>query len=346
MLLHDLVDFARPFVLYKKPVSGQLHIWQQQNNRLYTASDIHQNGFFMHPFDKTANPVVFFPAEKSNQQTFLIREFTLNTTTSIKLDSLTIDEVAQQEHIKKVQSALEIISCNKVKKIVISRRQKVSFESFDSLNAVLKLMQTYENSMVYLWHHPQVGTWMGATPELLLRRQNNTVKTMALAGTLPVTDNQPVNWQSKEINEQQIVTDEIVSVLKKYSEQINISKPTTIYQGHLAHIKTDIEADIEPAALSNLINDLHPTPAVCGLPVVSAKKYINDIEQYDRDYYTGFLGIHSLNQTDFYVNLRSMSIFEKHLQLYIGGGIVAGSYPDKEWRETIIKSQILISALV
>ncbi len=345
MLLRDLVTFDRPFVLYKKSVSGQIHIWQQNDDQLYTTDDYDQPGFYMAPFDTEAHPVIIFPESVSKHQTFLVRDFDTNKDNFTVLNDLQAEETDQQNHIVKVQQALELIEKKILKKIVISRQQKISFTDFNAFNAVLKLMQTYENSMVYLWHHPQVGTWMGATPELLLEYKHNVLKTMALAGTLPVTNETPVSWQPKEIVEQQIVTDDIVSKLKMYSDQIDISKPTTVYQGALAHIKTDIEAIIEPKKLTSVIKALHPTPAVCGLPVDTAKKYIKQIEQYDRAYYTGFLGIKSKLQTNFYVNLRSMSIHDNYLNLYIGGGIVRGSNPEKEWVETLIKSNILRSVL-
>jgi isochorismate synthase len=156
-----------------------------------------------------------------------------------------------------------------LQKIVISRKQEMAYDNFNPFNALLKLMTTYDHSFVYLWHHPKVGSWLGATPEVLLQSSGDIIKTMALAGTLPVKPNVPVTWRPKEIKEQQFVTDEIVSKLKKYSQDITVSLPRTIFQGHLAHIRTDISASIPMKQLSNLVFDIHPTPAVCGLVYIN-----------------------------------------------------------------------------
>ena len=96
--------------------------------------------------------------------------------------------------------------------------------------------------------------------------------------------------------------------------------------------------------LSNLIDILHPTPAVCGIPKKISKRFILENENYDREFYTGFLGeMNTDSTTNLFVNLRCMKIDTeaKKISLFIGGGITKDSIPDNEWNETIIKSGVM-----
>ena len=345
MLLQDLVNTALPFVIFKTPYSGKLHIWQQQNNKLFTTVDLTEPGYYFAPFDLDKHPIILFPDNQVEKQAFFVREFNSDKKHKSQILTPEIGSGQKESHLKNVEKAIKLIVQNDIEKIIISRQQKVSFNSFNPFNAVIKLMQAYDESYVYYWHHPKSGSWMGATPEILIKSTKNQIETIALAGTLPVRGSEPVAWQMKEIIEQQIVTDYIKKTVLKYTDDIQVSLPETVYQGKLAHIKTKIEASVSSAQLQNLIFDLHPTPAVCGLPTQKAKLLIDQIENYDRKYYTGFLGVKNSTTTSYYVNLRNMSIHQDYLNLYIGGGIVKNSKPVKEWEETIIKSKVLLSVI-
>ena len=94
--------------------------------------------------------------------------------------------------------------------------------------------------------------------------------------------------------------------------------------------------------LKQLISVLHPTPAVCGFPKLEAKKFILENENYNREYYSGFLGELNIHDaTDLYVNLRCMQIKNNQIHLYIGGGITKDSIPEKEWIETANKAMTM-----
>ena len=347
MMLKDLVDINKPFVIYKKPHSGKLNIWQQKDGQLYTSNDLSQSGYYFAPYDFTKHPVVVFPTHQSVKQDILIREIINGgNTTLVRISEPEIEKFEAKAYQDKVAKAVQLIKNGKLQKIVLSRTFKVFSTGFDKFESLLKLMTVYEQSYVYLWHHPKVGTWMGVTPELLAQYQTGIFQTMALAGTLAYDSKTPVTWQPKEIKEQQFVTDYIVDKLQKFSSNIKVTKPTTVYQGHLAHIRTDISAEINSENLSDVILDLHPTPAVCGLPVEKAKSYIAEIENRDRNYYSGFLGEKNKDFAALYVNLRSMEILSDYLILHVGGGIVGDSIPKQEWQEILIKSKILLSVSV
>ena len=295
MKLQDKIKSDLPFVIYKKPNSGRLVIWQQKNDTVYTDKLLKTQGYYFAPFDFSKHSVLVFPVETSIRKDALIRDFDADLPDNM-IDLQEDKSVEAQIHQQKVAQAIEMIRLGRLQKVIVSRKQKIDYQRFDKFQTLLQLMKQYDASYVYLWHHPKVGTWMGATPEVLGRYDGNTFETMALAGTLPVKEQEVVTWTPKEIVEQQIVTDYISKQLSRFSKEVYISKPKTVFQGRIAHIQTRLSASISVEKLPELILQLHPTPAVCGIPVPEAKKIIISIEAYDRKYYTGFLGDLSTNK--------------------------------------------------
>jgi len=344
MKLSELIQTDLPFVIYKKPDSGIVNIIQQTDSNLYTDASFHREGFYFSPYDSNQHHVVVFPENSTIQKSYLMRNLEIPLyQTEIQIPVASDEE--QTKHLDKITQAIQIIQKEPISKLVISRKQEITVNKFNKFAALIKLMQRYHHSFVYLWYHPSIGTWMGVSPELLLELKDNTLNTMALAGTLPATKDEPVSWSLKEIKEQQFVTDYIVQKIRPFSSQIQTGKTRTIFQGELAHIQTPITAQIKKEDLPILINELHPTPAVCGLPTEKAKKIIRRIENYDRKYYTGFLGMLNKDETSLFVNLRNMKITNNKLILYIGGGITKDSIPKNEWSETVIKSKVLLNVI-
>ena len=126
-----------------------------------------------------------------------------------------------------------------------------------------------------------------------------------------------------------------------------VGEPYTQRAGHLLHLRTDIDGEMTGAEdLAELIQKLHPTAAICGLPRKEALRFIQNKENYSRDYYTGFMG--ELNapmqgESNLFVNLRCMQLFPKEQKawIYVGGGITASSDPEREWQETQAKSETM-----
>jgi isochorismate synthase len=119
--------------------------------------------------------------------------------------------------------------------------------------------------------------------------------------------------------------------------------------GKVAHLKTSFFFPAEKIEdrLGNFIAELHPTPAVCGLPKDLADEYIRANEPYHRKYYTGYLGPWRLDGlVSLFVNLRCMEITSDEYILYAGGGITARSVPEKEWDETNQKAKTLLSVVL
>jgi isochorismate synthase len=227
-------------------------------------------------------------------------------------------------------------------KIVLSRIKTIP-SSLKADQLFHALRNAYPEAFVYLINSPEFGTWIGATPETLLKRKFDQYSTIALAGTKPLQGN--TEWTPKEKNEQQLVTDFIIDELIKLKIDVNSVGPSTVNAGNLQHICTQIDFKTETERCK-IINALHPTPAVCGLPPLEAKEKILTSEQHSRELYTGFLGPINSNNTDhLFVNLRCLKANNKQLHIYAGGGITADSNPRDEWNETELKVQTLLGVI-
>lgn len=357
-----------PFVVYRKPngksVSGMLQI----NNDLVYTENFNEQGFVFSPFNDLENTVLI-PSNISENivlDNFVIEEFTMPQKAGIfKNISLESDK---EFHMNLINKGVLAIKNKEFQKVVLSRREVVDLEDDHPINIYKKLLNLYKSAFVYCWYHPKIGLWLGATPETLIKIESNRFSIMALAGTQDYKGKMDVSWKNKEIQEQQFVTDFIVDNLKPWVTNVTISDIETVKAGNLLHLKTIVSAQLKPETnLSQVIESLHPTPAVCGLPKVAAKKFILKHENYKREFYTGFLGELNFetiakprsgkrnienrayavtkNSTQLYVNLRCMQLKNKQAIIYVGGGITESSDAEREWQETVSKSLVIKNVL-
>lgn len=196
----------------------------------------------------------------------------------------------------------------------------------------------YPRQFVALFSTPQSGTWLMATPEILLDGDGIEWRTMALAGTMPYNEN-GTEWSAKNKAEQQYVSLYIKRCLKCYADEIKEEGPYTTQAANLVHLRTDFTFKLRPnATVGQLLHNLHPTPAVCGMPKDEAKSFIMANESNERLYYSGFAGPLNLNgNTHLYVSLRCMQMQTNTCKLYAGGGILKESTEESEWKETEAK---------
>jgi isochorismate synthase len=272
-----------------------------------------------------------------------------------------------QEFAGQCEQAIALIGLGEMDKVVLSRQKFIIGSAAHSQPAslLLFLKQKYPTAFVYLFYTPASGLWMGATPELLLQGVAGEYQTMALAGTRPFNpQTHTLPWPEKERLEQKFVTDYIIEKLHAGGiTDLDCSAPYTRRAGSVEHICTEISfgygnelpQTLHPKAINGVANSdivnfellqaLHPTPAVCGMPGEVAMDFILKTEKHHREYYTGFLGMLNIKeQTNVYVNLRCMRLFPNGKLLFAGAGITAGSDPEREWNETEMKLQIMASA--
>ena len=236
-----------------------------------------------------------------------------------------------------------------VDKLVLARKCILPLSAhFSAGYAFINACRYYPNAMIYLCHTPVSGLWMGCTPEILLSVKNGTGHTVSLAGTMPVlNDKEPMEWSRKNRDEQEFVSQYIRSCLAAHRLIVREEGPYTTRAAGVVHLKTDFFFHpTDTKHLGKLLADLHPTPAVCGLPKEKALELIHRFEALDRRYYAGFIGWTSPdNSTDLYVNLRCMEIRPPQAILYAGGGILPSSEADSEWEETEYKLKTIQTAL-
>lgn len=347
VLLQKHQEKQLPFVIYRKPLSGTLQVFLQQDSGLYMVTEYTDSGFVFAPFDHQ-KPSIIIPKEKSVYYTTQVPTTAVTGKATMKEVSDIQYESRKRTHIQLVKEGIKAIDSGICDKVVLSRKEEIPMDSPDAFSLFQKLVTTYQEAFVYCWYHPQVGMWLGATPETLLHSQGNKFLTMALAGTQLYKETTDVTWGEKEVVEQKMVTDYIVKQLSNISNNVKSSDSYTHKAGSLLHIRTDIHAEIDTqkTGLYDVIKTLHPTPAVCGLPKAAAHLFIDSYEKYDREFYTGFLGELNLDATNdvtshLFVNLRCMQLQEDKALLYIGGGITKDSNPDLEWDETVRKTETM-----
>jgi isochorismate synthase len=353
-----------PFVIYRKPNKNRVNGKLQGNANLIFTIDFNEKGFVFSPFD-AIDKTVLIPNEISEDLSASVGSNASNETSNAAACNV---NDAKKFHINLVEKGVSKIKNSALKKVVLSRQEKVTISETNPISIFKKLLNKYTTAFVYCWYHPKVGLWLGATPETLIKIESNRFSIMALAGTQDFKGNLNVVWKEKELQEQQIVTDFIIDNLKPSVEHINVSDTETVKAGNLVHLKTMISAQLKPnVALKQIIEALHPTPAVCGLPKAEAKAFIKNNENYYREFYTGFLG--ELNyekivtprsgrrnienrayaitkkSTQLYVNLRCMQLKNQQAIIYVGGGITESSNPEREWEETVSKSVVIKSVL-
>lgn len=363
--IQEQFDKDFPFVVYRKPNETVVKALLQDGSDLHWVSDFSESGFVFAPFDDEQKSILI-PSKHSKS---IQCEFS-----GIDIDHVfqNIDKESQEQkqfHTTLVQKAIHAIESGEFQKVVISRKETVRLKKSDPIGIFKNLLGTYQSTFVYFFFHPKVGLWLGATPETLLKIDGNRLMTMALAGTQKFNGTMDVVWQDKEKDEQQFVTDFIIKNLKSSVETIETSEVQTVRAGNLLHLKTDVSAKIDPATfhLGNLLKNIHPTPAVCGLPKSASKQFILKNEHYHREFYTGFLGELNIRQhtprntnrhntennayasiktvSNLYVNLRCMQLKDNQSFIYVGGGITKDSDPEKEWEETVSKSKVIKSIL-
>ena len=263
---------------------------------------------------------------------------------------------SESQYLQMVENALNSIRNGSLQKVVPSASRNVKLHNgFNSLEIFEKLCTSYPEAFISLVTAPGLGTWMGASPEPIIELDKaKTFTTVALAGTQachPTISLQDAAWKQKEIEEQALVSRYIINCFKKIRlREFEEIGPKTVVAGNLLHLKTTYTVDMEatnfPLLGSVMLDLLHPTSAVCGMPKAPALKFIKEQEIFDREFFSGYLGPVNLGEeTHLFVNLRCMQIGRDHATLYAGAGVTEDSIPENEWVEIQLKCNTLIDVL-
>ncbi len=324
-----------PFAMYCKPGATSLRAILQKDTETHYTETYSESGFVFAPFEGKA---LLIPVASSDYY-----EVGLDPEIDAEFPEPEADFSGKSQFENLVSKALHEIAIGTFSKVVLSRTEEVTLDGVSAESIFRRILSAYPAAFRYIFFHPAGGMWIGATPEKLIEVFASRFATVALAGTQRFTGSEDVEWQAKERDEQQFVTDYIINGLRPVAENVTVSAPYTQQAGNVVHIRTDISGEIANAnGVGALLKVLHPTPAVCGFPKESARRFILENEAYDRKYYSGFLGeLHFGRENDrseLYVNLRCMNIGDGNANLFVGCGVTKDSDPKAEFTETVNKA--------
>ncbi|HCN60055.1 isochorismate synthase [Mammaliicoccus fleurettii] len=242
-----------------------------------------------------------------------------------------------------------------LQKVVLSRRRKIEFQ--DDVNvedALQRSLDSNESSYLLLFESGK-SQFISQTPEQLCQIDNGKLYTNAIAGTIIRTEDESENNKlkaellndSKNQFEHRYVVDSIIHDIQSFTKQLEYDKkPTILTNKHLYHLYTKIQADLLSENVLEIVNQLHPTPALGGFPKVEAIKFIEHEEFGTRGFYGAPLGYIDLdNNGEFVVSIRSMLVRGNAATLYSGCGIVKDSNAITEFEETDLKFKPMLKAL-
>ena len=279
-----------------------------------------------------------------------------NGSAYLKLKQIEMNNTNQFEN--SVKSVLELIKAKSFSKVVLSHAIDVfSKSNFNLINSLANLRNVYPGCYVFSTSNGQGKNFIGASPERLISIHNHHLVTDALAGSAPrgKTPFNDINLANillsseKDLREHRAVIDFIIERLSNLGIIPHISpQPQLLQLSNIQHLWTPIKAEVSAEInLLNILAELHPTPAVAGVPRDIALEQIRRYETFDRSLYAAPLGwVDHQGNGEFAVGIRSAFIDGNCARLYAGAGIVAGSEPDKELAEIKLKLQALLNALV
>jgi len=306
-----------------------------------------QNGFIVSPFDAESVAEALFFQPDIHFVNNDINENQLKRLISISFEtknkSTSTHETSFSDYLLQASTLIAKLKHNELKKIVLSRAISITSCKKESAAVLFeKLSKIYPHAFVSIFHIPGQCVWVGATPETLLKSNEESVQTMSLAGTKSFQ--QKVEWTDKERQEQQMVSDYVEKVLQQFAfSEIEKIGPTEQQAGNVCHLMTkyNCKGKLSAKEQLELIKILHPTPAVCGIPKEKALQLIAATELHDREYYAGYLGPIHANACNLFVNLRCMKLTDEGVAFFVGGGLTAQSIPEAEWAETCMKLETL-----
>ena len=254
-----------------------------------------------------------------------------------------------------VSDAVSVIRSGDVKKIVLARSVSgAASHAIDPFDVLRRLESSQPDAFIYgYWRGDKV--FAGASPERLAKLEGRTILASSLAGTVrrgatPEDDAalaDQLRRSSKDIAEHAAVRDMLHDVLSDVSDNVTSSdEPEVMRLSNVFHLHTEVKAELRNgSSLLDVVDLLHPTPAVGGSPRDAALEFIDEREELDRGWYAGPIGWVGAKDGEFAVALRSGVISGSGFSLFAGCGIVAGSDPELELTESELKLQPMKSAI-
>lgn len=255
-----------------------------------------------------------------------------------------------------VRNIVRKIDNGEVEKVVLARELNLQADApFDPSTILLRLSEEQRGASVYAYVRGE-NTFIGASPERIIKSEKGRYYSASLAGSIKCgnTAEESValgNWllhDRKNRNEHEIVLRMIIETLQKYCEPLETqNEPQLLRLKNIQHLYTPVAGKaLAGSSLLTVLDDLHPTPALCGASRREAIKYIEEFEPMPRGWYAGPIGwVDSRGDGEFSAAIRCGLLHGKTASLYAGCGIVASSDPESEFDETNIKFRPMLDAL-
>jgi menaquinone-specific isochorismate synthase len=252
----------------------------------------------------------------------------------------------RDEWARAVADVLRLIDAGRTRKVVLAREVRVVADApFDIAAVLAQLRRTQPGCYVFADRG-----FVGATPELLVRRSGPDVTCRPMAGTVPRgVDAQQLVASRKDGVEHDVVAAAVIDELRRWCDDVVAAPAAPASFADVTHLVTEVRGRLARPSTSalDLARALHPTPAVAGTPRDEAVAAIAQLEPTERGKYAGPVGwVGAHGDGEFAVGLRCAQIDEHVARLHAGAGIVAGSDPDAEWDETSAKLEPMLRALV
>ncbi len=261
-----------------------------------------------------------------------------------------VEKSAIERWSRQVQRVHRAVAAGEVEKIVAARRSLVELAgAADPVAFLERLGRGLLASTRFAFRRPQ-STFLGATPERLISRHGAEIVTEALAGSIASDGERAAELLSsrKDLREHQLVVDEVVRRLAPLTSHLEVAEEPLIRElREVLHLCTPIRGHLaEPRHVLELVEALHPTPAVGGVPSERARRWIADNEDHPRGWYAGPIGwFDGSGDGEFAVALRGCLLAGRRAFVYVGAGIVRGSEAELEYHETELKKRTLLAAL-
>ena len=244
-----------------------------------------------------------------------------------------------------VRAALDRIRAGALRKLVLARtRRYTASGKLDPVAVLARLASRESRGFRFLVEAGAGHAFLGVTPERLVSRVGRVARSEAVAGTRPrgvdgVADRllgESLLASAKDRREHELVVERVREALVGHATSLRLDvEPRLLRLAYVQHLATRVQAELRPNVSDlDLVRALHPTPAVAGAPVHDAIESLRDLEPFDRGLYAGPVGVVSRDGAEIAVAIRSARIEGDTLTAFAGAGIVEGSDPAEEWRET------------
>ena len=268
------------------------------------------------------------------------------------VNTLSVKEKNLEEWTNLIKRAKESIKNSSLEKIVVANRQKIHLSKIDIGKTIQNLIIRYPNCTTFMYKNGE-SIFFGSTPEKIFDYNGEVLRIQALASSIPNNGQKYSEIESSFKNctlrnEHNIVVNHFIQRIKSISkEKIIISDPMIIELENIYHLLTKLQIKIKHLNHLNILESLHPSPALSGYPVDEAIEWIRKYETFHRGWYSGTIGYIDNNESHFYAALRCANFLsnKQTIMAYAGNGIVENSNADFEIKELKSKFKVIKNSI-